>query len=755
MADLRYSASVDVKPAQQALESLKSSVAQVTGAIAGAFAFKEIAATASQFENLRTSLQILYRDAALGGKAFEEIKEFAATSAFSVEDLTQTVIKLKAAGLEPTVSLLQLFADTSAVAADSVGALQAITDLYARTTAGGLGLEDLNRLADRGIPVFDILQKKLGLSRLEVSKIGQSAEGAQVILQALEAGLQETFGGASEARAKNLSQAFSNFGDSVANAADTLGQSGLNEGLGNLIRSITELIENNKALIESIGKGLGAAFQFLADNLKTVTVAAGAFFAVMAVGKIVQIIKAFSLLNAVIGKNPLVRLAMTAAAVAGTLFSLSEATDDTAEKADELNKTTEETVIKQGKLASTTENFKGKLSGLNDGLRKFREELSQTATEFARVNQQTIDSINLETRLIGTTKEFQEVERARAELVKNSADQIARLELAKSKLTKEEQKEGRAGVIDAQIAKIKEITAADLERTQAAVQASEARQMLRKVEEFSIQNAMNMENELQTIRDESIKMGMSEIEKKYYDIEAAAKRSAKAQIDAERVRIGRPLSEAEQKAFYDEAIRGTQELKRATEEQYDASRRFETGWSSAFRQFSDEATNAAKQAERIFQQTTQGMEEMIMNFAKTGKFEFRGFLNSVLEDLLRSQVRQLMAQVFNISGTRGSGSSGGGSVLSGIGRLLGFANGGIIPTNAPVLVGERGPELISGAAGRNVTPNSQLSGLGTTNVNYNISAVDALSFKQLVASDPSFLYAVTEQGRRSVPLGRR
>jgi hypothetical protein len=114
-----------------------------------------------------------------------------------------------------------------------------------------------------------------------------------------------------------------------------------------------------------------------------------------------------------------------------------------------------------------------------------------------------------------------------------------------------------------------------------------------------------------------------------------------------------------------------------------------------------------------------------------------------------------MAQVFNISGTRGSGSSGGGSVLSGIGRLLGFANGGIIPTNAPVLVGERGPELISGAAGRNVTPNSQLSGLGTTNVNYNISAVDALSFKQLVASDPSFLYAVTEQGRRSVPLGRR
>jgi len=86
--------------------------------------------------------------------------------------------------------------------------------------------------------------------------------------------------------------------------------------------------------------------------------------------------------------------------------------------------------------------------------------------------------------------------------------------------------------------------------------------------------------------------------------------------------------------------------------------------------------------------------------------------------------------------------------------MLGFANGGIIPTNNPVIVGERGPEIISGAAGRNVTPNSQL-GLGTTNVVYNISAVDARSFKELVASDPSFMYAVTEQGRRSLPTTRR
>jgi hypothetical protein len=41
-----------------------------------------------------------------------------------------------------------------------------------------------------------------------------------------------------------------------------------------------------------------------------------------------------------------------------------------------------------------------------------------------------------------------------------------------------------------------------------------------------------------------------------------------------------------------------------------------------------------------------------------------------------------------------------------------------------------------------------------TTVNYAIQAVDASSFRSLVARDPSFIYAVTEQGRRSQPTRR-
>jgi len=111
-----------------------------------------------------------------------------------------------------------------------------------------------------------------------------------------------------------------------------------------------------------------------------------------------------------------------------------------------------------------------------------------------------------------------------------------------------------------------------------------------------------------------------------------------------------------------------------------------------------------------------------------------------------------MGTVGNIVKSVGSGI---GSVVSGIGKGLGsifggfFANGGNLPAGKFGIVGERGPEMISGPG--TITP---ISG-GSTNVVYNINAVDALSFKQMVARDPSFIYAVTEQGRKSAPLMRR
>jgi len=205
---------------------------------------------------------------------------------------------------------------------------------------------------------------------------------------------------------------------------------------------------------------------------------------------------------------------------------------------------------------------------------------------------------------------------------------------------------------------------------------------------------------------------------------------------------------AEIKVLEKEATKALNKLTENAKQQREIQRSFEYGWRKAFESYEDNATNAAKAAEKIFKTTTQGMEDMIVNFAKTGKFEFKGFINSILEDLLRSQIQQIMAKTFG--GFMGQG--GGAGLFGAVGSLLGFANGGVIPTNQPVLVGERGPELLMGASGNRVIPNNQLGGGG--NVTYNINAVDAMSFKQMVARDPSFIHAVAMQGGKATP-GRR
>jgi hypothetical protein len=100
-----------------------------------------------------------------------------------------------------------------------------------------------------------------------------------------------------------------------------------------------------------------------------------------------------------------------------------------------------------------------------------------------------------------------------------------------------------------------------------------------------------------------------------------------------------------------------------------------------------------------------------------------------------------------------SGSGGGGgfldSIASGIGSFFGgfFANGGQIGAGKFGVVGENGPELVGGPA--SVTPMT-----GGTNVTYNINAVDAQSFKAMIAADPSFIHGVAMMGARSSPARR-
>lgn len=253
-------------------KSAKSSMAGVASAFAaigGAAVIKSIVDIGSRFEDLQNSLNVVFGSANRGAQAFERVQEFAKGTQFSVQTLTQAFVQLKGAGVEPTDKLLSTFANTAAVTTDSMGTLQAMVDLVTRSTSGGMGLEDLNRLADRGVPVFAILEEKLGKTRLELTEFGKTAEGSAKILDALAQGLDERFGSALTESENNLSRLTNNLGDAfdtLANEIFKIIDDDLKEGIKGLTTIIEDLATGVEKLNEA-GYELGDLLKVLVAGL--------------------------------------------------------------------------------------------------------------------------------------------------------------------------------------------------------------------------------------------------------------------------------------------------------------------------------------------------------------------------------------------------------------------------------------------------------------------------------------------------------
>ena len=185
-------------------------VAAAASIVAIGVAITKIAKVGMEFEDLTDSLNTVFGSMEAGEEAMGRVLAFAQTTPFQIETATKAFISLKSAGIEPSNRMLQVFADTASTSTDQLGVFEALVKTVQRSASGGLGLEELNMVMDRGIDVLGILNDELGLSKDEIAKFGASAEGAAIIVEALTTGLERKFGGAMETKMDNLSTVASN-----------------------------------------------------------------------------------------------------------------------------------------------------------------------------------------------------------------------------------------------------------------------------------------------------------------------------------------------------------------------------------------------------------------------------------------------------------------------------------------------------------------------------------------------------------------
>ena len=233
-------------------------VAAAASIVAIGVAITKIAKVGMEFEDLTDSLNTVFGSMEAGQEAMGRVLAFAQTTPFQIETATKAFISLKSAGIEPSNRMLQVFADTASTSTDQLGVFEALVKTVQRSASGGLGLEELNMVMDRGIDVLGILNDELGLSKDEIAKFGASAEGAAIIVEALTTGLERKFGGAMEDKMDNLSTKASNMTIAFKQLADSLFQSGIADVLKSMADSMTDFANSiTLAIRSSQGKGLG------------------------------------------------------------------------------------------------------------------------------------------------------------------------------------------------------------------------------------------------------------------------------------------------------------------------------------------------------------------------------------------------------------------------------------------------------------------------------------------------------------------
>ena len=192
-------------------------------------------------------------------------------------------------------------------------------------------------------------------------------------------------------------------------------------------------------------------------------------------------------------------------------------------------------------------------------------------------------------------------------------------------------------------------------------------------------------------------------------------------------------------ALYDQYII---KIKEGTSANHTAATSFGAGWNEALANFADNVNDSAQYGAKIFDTMSQGFTNSILTFVETGKLSFKDLFKSLMTEMIKMMANKMFLAIFGAGGPMGS-------LFAGM-----FNKGGYIPSGQFGIAGEAGPEIVNGPA--NITSTKDTAGLmgGSSRevvVNYNINAVDAMSFKQMVASDPEFIYNVTRVGQRRIP----
>lgn len=210
--------------------------------------FRGIVGTNKEFERLSGSLKTVTGSSVAAKNAFAMIEEFATTTPYQLGEVVDAFIRLKAMGLEPSMSALNSYGNTASAFGKN------ILDFVGAVASATVG--EFERLKTFGIKAKAETDTVRFTFQGVTTQVGKNAREIEMYLRSLG---DVNFAGAMSEQMQTIKGISSNIQDNFDKIAREIGSAGLNQAIKEVLGSFNTLLQGSSNVAKTIGETLATA----------------------------------------------------------------------------------------------------------------------------------------------------------------------------------------------------------------------------------------------------------------------------------------------------------------------------------------------------------------------------------------------------------------------------------------------------------------------------------------------------------------
>ena len=251
--------------------SIRNLVLAGTGFYVLKRAMQGVLQTGDQFEKLRVQMTAIMGSIEEGDKAIEWIKEFTKNTPLELQQVADAFTALKNFGLDPMDGTLQAIVDQTSKLGGGMERLNgmslALGQAWAKQKLQG---EEILQLVERGVPVWELLEKVTGKNTQELQKLSSAGKLGRDTIKLLIEEIGKGSAGAAAANMSLLSGLMANMADRWTEFKDSVAQAGwLDYVKGQLSAfgdQLDQMASNGK--LQQLTKAVSDGFISMAESVK-------------------------------------------------------------------------------------------------------------------------------------------------------------------------------------------------------------------------------------------------------------------------------------------------------------------------------------------------------------------------------------------------------------------------------------------------------------------------------------------------------